>query len=484
MKVAAVYIRVSTDDQTEHSPDSQLKEAKDYAARHGMIIDADHIYIDAGISGRNAKNRPAFQRMIAAAKGKPAPFQAVLVWKFSRFARNQEESIVYKSLLRRECKVDVISITEETGDSVFGGLIERIIEWMDEFYSIRLSEEVTAKMAYAAEKGLLMIGTPFGWDKQPDRNLTVNPFEAHWYDYARKAVLRGDSILSIARVFRENGVRTKRGNSFDNRAVEYILTNPLQIGKIRWTPGGENSGSGVGDRCFDNPDTIIADCPQVPRLCSDEEFYSVVEELRRRKRIRKKRSKPADMMKHWLSGLVFCSSCGSSLTFSLAHGGFQCWKYAKGQCGVSHYVSAKKLEPAVIAAIEQVTVTEDFVRENTKPAAAVEVVDYAPMISRLEAMLERAKRAYTEGVDTLDEYSANKKRIVAEIDDLRRKDQEQQSQIELPPAEAVQERICSVAALLKNPDASLQAKHDAIAQIVEKITYSKPLDSIEVFFRL
>ena len=128
MKTAAVYIRVSTDEQAEYSPDSQLAEAKAYAARNGMIISPDHVYTDVGISGRKANKRPAFMRMVAEAKGKPSPFDVILVWKFSRFARNQEESILYKNLLKKECNVEVVSISEEVGDSVFGSLIERIIE--------------------------------------------------------------------------------------------------------------------------------------------------------------------------------------------------------------------------------------------------------------------------------------------------------------------------------------------------------------------
>ena len=71
MKTAAVYIRVSTDEQAEYSPDSQLSEAKAYAARNGMIISPDHVYTDVGISGRKANKRPAFMRMVAEAKGKP-----------------------------------------------------------------------------------------------------------------------------------------------------------------------------------------------------------------------------------------------------------------------------------------------------------------------------------------------------------------------------------------------------------------------------
>lgn len=71
--------------------------------------------------------------MIAAAKSDGHPFDVILLWKFSRFARNQEESIVYKSMLRNKCHVDVVSISEPLIEGPFGGLIERIIEWMDEF---------------------------------------------------------------------------------------------------------------------------------------------------------------------------------------------------------------------------------------------------------------------------------------------------------------------------------------------------------------
>ena len=88
--------------------------------------------MDLGISGRKAKKRPGFQEMIGLAKGDDHPADLILVWKFSRFARNQEESIVYKSLLKKQHNVDVVSVSEPLSDNPFGSLIERIIEWMDE----------------------------------------------------------------------------------------------------------------------------------------------------------------------------------------------------------------------------------------------------------------------------------------------------------------------------------------------------------------
>ena len=140
-RIAAAYIRVSTDDQTELSPDSQLAVIRDYASKNGYVIPEERIYMDEGISGRTAAKRPAFNRMIADAKEAAHPFDCVLVWKFSRFARNQEESVVYKAMLRKD-NIEVISVSEPLIEGPFGGLIERILEWMDEYYSIRLSGEV------------------------------------------------------------------------------------------------------------------------------------------------------------------------------------------------------------------------------------------------------------------------------------------------------------------------------------------------------
>lgn len=115
MKTAAAYIRVSTEEQTELSPDSQIRLIKEYADKNGYNVPDEFIFHDDGISGRTAAKRPGFNRMIGAAKLRPRPFDAILLWKFSRFARNREDSIVYKSMLRK-LGIEVISISENVGD--------------------------------------------------------------------------------------------------------------------------------------------------------------------------------------------------------------------------------------------------------------------------------------------------------------------------------------------------------------------------------
>lgn len=112
MKSACAYIRVSTDKQEELSPDAQKRLLIDFAKKNNMSLLAENIYIDNGISGKKADKRPEFMKMIGMAKSKEHPFDVILVWKFSRFARNQEESIVYKSLLNCVLNINDLNVLE------------------------------------------------------------------------------------------------------------------------------------------------------------------------------------------------------------------------------------------------------------------------------------------------------------------------------------------------------------------------------------
>ena len=164
IKTAACYIRVSTDKQEELSPASQKKLLLEYAKKHDMSLSEENIFMeDGGVSGKTAKRRSVFQQMIAIAKSPMKPFDVILVWKYSRFARNQEESIVYKNMLARD-GVSVISISEPLADGPYGTLIERIIEWMDEYYSVNLSQEVLRGMKENALRGNYQSGPPLGYD--------------------------------------------------------------------------------------------------------------------------------------------------------------------------------------------------------------------------------------------------------------------------------------------------------------------------------
>ena len=217
-KIAAAYIRVSTDDQMEISPESQLSKIREYAEKNNLILSPQYIFHDDGISGRAADKRPGFQQMIAAAKDSSHPFDVIVVWKFSRFARNQEESIFYKSILRSKCKVDVVSVSEPLIAGPFGSLIERIIEWMDEFYSIRLSEEVKRSMTVNAKKGNLQSTPSFGY-RVENHMLVIVPEEAEIVKEIFRRFIAGDAMYALAKSINERGVRTHRGGAFEQSLI-------------------------------------------------------------------------------------------------------------------------------------------------------------------------------------------------------------------------------------------------------------------------
>ena len=157
----ALYARVSSDRQdVDLSIAAQLRALRDYAEKNGHIVVGE--YIDEAESGRIA-DRPEFRKMLDEASKPDAPFQEILVWKFSRFTRKREHAVAFKSMLRRR-GVRVVSITEHADDTPTGKLMEAIIEGVDEFYSENLAQEVTRGMREAASRGFWMPShQPFGY---------------------------------------------------------------------------------------------------------------------------------------------------------------------------------------------------------------------------------------------------------------------------------------------------------------------------------
>ena len=149
----AIYARVSSTRQAEKelSIPAQLKALRKYALGQEWNIVAE--YLDEAQSARTA-DRPAFQEMIDAARSRNKPFDAILVWKLSRFARSREDSILYKSLLKRK-RISVISMNEQIDESPSGWMLEGMIEVIDEFFSANLSQDIKRGMKEIASRGFL-----------------------------------------------------------------------------------------------------------------------------------------------------------------------------------------------------------------------------------------------------------------------------------------------------------------------------------------
>ena len=478
MKHAAAYIRVSDERQDEYSPDSQLKLILEYAENNGYIIPKDYIFYDDGISakGNNIKKRTSFNNMIAFAKDKSHPIDAIFVWKFSRFARNQEQSIVYKNLLKRN-NVDVISISEPIGDDIYGSLIERIIEWMDEFYLIRLSSEVRRGMTEKASRGEAMCRGAFGYTLK-DKSYIPND-DADTVKYIFSSFLNGNGYRKIATQLGAMGIKTYRGNAPDSRFVEYILQNPVYIGKIRWSPNGRKSTKRYKG---DNTDVMIVDGSH-EAIIDNETFKQTQELIAERKRKYGKYQRSEQAIQFMLKGLVRCDSCGATLVHvSTKDPAMQCHNYARGTCKVSHHLSIKKANAAVIEALENSIEKQEFNIVLSKQREEKIAVDYDALIKAEKEKIKRASDAFDAGIDTLQEYKVKKTMYQEKIRQYEKEKQSAEEETNDIDLEAFSEQIADLVKVLKSPDISEEMKNKALRTVIDHITFEKSQNRLVIYY--
>lgn len=479
------YVRVSTDKQEELSPDSQAKLLKDFAHKNGIII--SKIFYELGVSGRKAEKRPEFQKMIAMAKSSDHPVDAILVWKFSRFARNQEESIVYKSLLKKKHNVDVISVSEPLVDGPFGSLIERIIEWMDEYYSVRLSGEVTRGMTEKAKRGGYQARPPLGYRiAERGKPPVIVEEEAEIIRIIfQKYALEGMGMFDIARYLNLCGFKTSRGKEFERRSVEYILENPTYCGMIRW-----NRTVNETNEIRPKDEWIIADGQQ-PAIISKELFDRAA--ARRNMEYKPKGSRPSSTYRHWLSGLVKCPVCGRTMIAKKIVNGkrtycyFVCYGYSKGKCLAKNSISSLKLAPAVLQSLKDVLNNQQlsFRYIQPEPETAPDLSDILlDQLKRIDEKLDRIKEAYRNGVDTLEEYKENKALVQNEKQLLEKQLAELPAQdSESAQAEsALLDRVKNVYEIVNSESVDDVTKNEILKSIIEKIVYNKEKDTLEVYY--
>lgn len=478
-RYAAAYIRVSTDDQAELSPDSQIEEIRKYAQREGILLLGDHVYIDAGISGKKADRRPQFMRMIAQAKEPNCPFSVILLWKYSRFARNQEESIFYKSILRSKCGIEVVSVTEPLIAGPFGSLIERIIEWMDEFYSIRLSQEVKRSMTVNAHRGKLQASPSFGYRAEGGKLIPV-PEEAAHVRRIFDSFVAGAGIYQISRELNDLGVRTHRGNPFENRTIEYIIRNPVYIGKLRWNPTGRSR------RDFFDENIITADGEHEP-IISRETWDAAQARMDTIKAQFAYKARPSYELKHWLSGLVRCSACGGTLIFSKPCY-FKCNNYVRGRCTHTQHIKADTLAEAVIARMSEDAFGSSSVSYDVTCTAASggnDLLKLEATLKQLRTKKGRLQEAYLSGVLDLSDFAAAKKALEANIS-AAQKDLEacraKQAQDTLVPA--LRTSIAAALETLRAADTTTEEKNLAARSVLETCVFDKESSTLAVTYRI
>jgi DNA invertase Pin-like site-specific DNA recombinase len=144
---AAIYARVSTSNNGQ-SPEMQLRELREYCERRGWTVAGE--YVDVGISGSKEK-RPELDRLMADAHKRR--FDAVIVWKFDRFARSVSHLLRALETFQAQ-GIAFVSFSEQLDTSTPAGkLVFTVLGAVAELERSLTVERVKAGLRNARAKG-------------------------------------------------------------------------------------------------------------------------------------------------------------------------------------------------------------------------------------------------------------------------------------------------------------------------------------------
>ena len=278
MKVARIYIRVSTQEQAieGYSIPAQKEKLTNYCKAKDYII--GDVYVDGGFSGANM-DRPGLQKLLSDIENKET--DVILVYKLDRLSRSQKDTLYLIEDVFLPKDIAFVSMQESFDTSTpFGRAMVGILSVFAQLERENIRERSTLGKEERAKEGLWGGGMdPFGYDYIPEKDMLVPNANAEIVKKAYELYLEGHGAPSIAK---------KLGGGHITRSkVRMWLKAPVYAGKIAHAgkiyPGKHE--------------------PLVPW----ETFLKVQEVMKYRSN---KRGKPVSV--NVLAGLVKCKHCGAS----------------------------------------------------------------------------------------------------------------------------------------------------------------------------
>ena len=355
-----LYLRYSSDKQTEQSIEGQQRVCTEYCKRNNLkIVDT---YIDRAVSAsKNVEKREDFQRMIK--DSEKGTFQGVVVYKLDRFSRNRYDSATYKNKLKKN-GVNVISATENITDNPEGIILESLLEGMAEFYSRELAQKVTRGMNETALKGNSCGGTIALGYKIENKKFVIDTTTAPIVKEIFQRYADGEDVRSIAEDLNRRGFKSAKGLPFNKNSFQNMLKNEKYIGVYKYKDiRTEGAVPAIIDKeLFDRVQKRISNNQKAPRKTTAEEEYI-------------------------LSGKLFCGHCSSNM-----YG-----EYGTGKSGKKHYYytcSSKKRKKGCNKKSIQKDLIEQLVVEDV-----IELLTPENIIKLADAAIEQAEKETNENVN-------------------------------------------------------------------------------------
>jgi len=313
-KRAVLYARCSTGRQAEKdlSIPAQLKALRRYAEQHNYIVVAEKV--DAGKSGRKLEGRDALAEILELAAQKPRSFDVILVWKFSRFMRKQDYSVILKGYLRGK-GMDVISINEPIDDSPSGKFLESVISAADQLVSDQTSEDIKRGLRENAERGFYNGNRPpIGYkivkvniDGYKRSKLRIDSKYAPLVRRIFRMAESGAGLNKIVSTLNNEGIRTNCGNTWSTTRIHEILTNEIYTGT--YVVNKFRMVNGVKVR--NEPEKVL----RIENFCKSLVDKTVFEKIKAQMKERSPKVTAPRLLDsdYLLSGLLVCQKCGASM---------------------------------------------------------------------------------------------------------------------------------------------------------------------------
>jgi site-specific DNA recombinase len=234
--------------------------------------------------------------------------QVVIVHKVDRFARNLEDHVTVRALLRR-LGVELVSVVEPLDDSPQGRLTEGIHALMAEFYSANLATEIRKGMTQKAKQGGWPHQAPLGYRnlRKPVGGRLVaciepDPDRAHHILSAFELYASGEWTLErltaelAARGLRNRGRRDYPPKPLSLGGVAKLLANKAYVGLIDWNG-------------------VLVHGQHQPLVTA--ELFQRVQDLLAARSARGIRERKHH---HYLKGVLYCAVCGRRYSFLVATG--------------------------------------------------------------------------------------------------------------------------------------------------------------------
>ena len=282
----ALYVRVSTVEQSEHgySIQEQTERLKKYC--EAMDWKSYTIYTDPGYSGADT-NRPGLQSMLSDIRS--GKIKKVVVYKLDRLSRSQKDTLelIEDEFLKNNC--DFISMNENFDTSTpFGRAMVGILAVFAQLEREQIKERMAMGKEARAKEGKWHGGVnPMGYD-YIDGNLIVNEYAALQIREIYDRFISGEPLRAIETDLRKREVKHNNNGYWNPKQMRRTMSNKLYLGYIKdhdkWIKGTHEAI--IDQETFDKANALLL-----------QRHNSFGNTSRTQSTI--------------LGGLLFCSRCGA-----------------------------------------------------------------------------------------------------------------------------------------------------------------------------